>query len=83
MPAASSWTRARRRWDRSVPGADPGLGDESFGVDYAGNVAGFPVNRYSAVVRIGDTLYGSGLAALFTEPDVAAVMHTLNAILGL
>ena len=65
------------------PGADPGLGDESFGVDYAGNVAGFPVNRYSAVVRIGDTLYGSGLAALFTEPDVAAVMHTLNAILGL
>lgn len=65
------------------PGADPGLGDESFGVDYAGNVAGFPVNRYSAVVRIGDTLYGSGLAALFTEPDVAAVMHALNAILGL
>lgn len=65
------------------PGADPGLGDESFGVDYTGVVAGFPVNRYGAVVRIGDTLYSSALAALFTEPDVAAVMHALNAILGL
>ena len=65
------------------PGADPGLGDESFGVDYAGVVAGFPVNRYSAAVRIGDTLYGSGLAALFVDPDIAAVMGALNAILGL
>jgi len=65
------------------PGADPGLGDESFGADYAGVVAGFPVNRYDAVVRIGDTVYSSALAALFTQPDVAAVMHALNAILGL
>ncbi len=65
------------------PGADPDLGDESFGVDYAGVVAGFPVNRYSAAVRIGDTLYGSGLAALFVDPDIAAVMGALNAILGL
>ena len=64
------------------PGADPGLGDESFGVDYAGVVASFPVNRYGAVVRIGDTLYSSALAALFAEPDVAAVMHALNAIGG-
>lgn len=65
------------------PGADPGLGDESFGVDYSGVVAGFPVNRYGAVVRIGDTLYSSALAALFAQPDMAAVMQALNAILGL
>jgi len=65
------------------PGADPGLGDESFGADYAGVVAGFPVNRYDAVVRIGDTVYSSALAALFAQPDIAAVMHALNAILGL
>lgn len=65
------------------PGADPGLGDESFGVDYAGVVAGFPVNRYGTVVRIGDTLYSSALAALFAQPDIAAVMHALNAIGGL
>ena len=64
-------------------GEDPALGDESFGVDYEGIVSGLPVNRYGTAVRVGDSIYSAGLAAVFVEPDIAAVMHSLNAILGL
>ena len=64
-------------------GEDPALGDESFGVDYEGIVSGLPINRYGTAVRIGDSIYSAGLAAVFVEPDTAAVLHSLNAILGL
>ena len=64
-------------------GTDPALGDESFGVDYNAVVSGLPVTRYGTVVRIGDSMYSAGLAAVFVEPDVAAVLHSINAILGL
>ena len=64
-------------------GEDPALGDESFGVDYNAIVSGLPVTRYGTVVRIGDSIYSAGLAALFVEPDIAAVLASLNAILGL
>ncbi len=65
------------------PGENPGVGDESYGHDYSGIVAGFPVNRYSVTARVGDTIYHAGLAVLFLDPDVAAVLHAINAILGL
>ncbi|WP_420624663.1 lipase family protein [Candidatus Poriferisodalis sp.] len=65
------------------PGDTPELGDESYGHDYAGIVAGFPVNRYSVTARVGDTIYHAGFAVLFVDPDVAAVLGAINAILGL
>ena len=65
------------------PGDTPEVGDESYGHDYAGIVAGFPVNRYSATARVGDTVYHAGYAALFVGPDAAAVLQAINAILGL
>ena len=61
---------------------DPGIGDQSYGFDYAGIVSGFPVNRYSIAARVGDTVYQAGLAALFVEPDAAAVVHAITALLG-
>ena len=65
------------------PGDTPEVGDESYGHDYAGIVAGFPVNRYSVTARVGDTVYHAGYAALFVDPDAAAVLQAINAILGL
>ena len=65
-----------------APGENPGVGDESYGYDYAGIVSGFPVNRYSIAARVGDTVYQAGFAALFVEPDAAAVLHSINALLG-
>ena len=65
------------------PGDTPEVGDESYGHDYAGIVAGFPVNRYSVTARVGDTIYHAGFAVLFVDPDVAAVLGAINAILGL
>ncbi|WP_419922431.1 lipase family protein [Candidatus Poriferisodalis sp.] len=65
------------------PGDTPEVGDESYGHDYAGIVAGFPVNRYSVTARVGDTVYHAGYAALFVDPDAAAVLQAVNAILGL
>ena len=63
-------------------GENPGVGDESYSFNYAGIVSGFPVNRYSIAARVGDTVYQAGLAALFVEPDAAAVLHSINALLG-
>lgn len=65
-----------------VAGANPELGDESFGHDYAGTISGFGINRYSVTARVGDTIYHSGLAVLIVAPDPAVVLQALNAILG-
>ena len=63
-------------------GEDPGLGDESVGVDYAATFQGLPVNRYGILVRIGDSLYSSGATHVFVDPDKALVLATLNIFLG-
>ena len=63
-------------------GEDPGLGDESFGVDYVATFQGLPVNRYGMLVRIGDTLYSSGATHIFVDPDKELVLEALNAFLG-
>ena len=63
-------------------GEDPGLGDESFGTDYTATFQGLPVNRYGALVRIGDTLYSSGSTHVFVEPDKVIVLEALNTFLG-
>ena len=63
-------------------GEDPGLGDESFGTDYTATFQGLPVNRYGALVRIGDTLYSSGSTHVFVDPDKAIVLEALNTFLG-
>ena len=63
-------------------GEDPGLGDESFGTDYKATFQGLPVNRYGALVRIGDSLYSSGSTHVFVDPDKAIVLEALNTFLG-
>ena len=63
-------------------GEDPGLGDESFGTDYTATFQGLPVNRYGALVRIGDTLYSSGSTHVFVDPEKAIVLEALNTFLG-
>ena len=63
-------------------GEDPGLGDESFGTDYTATFQGLPVNRYGALVRIGDTLYSSGSTHVFVDPDKVIVLEALNTFLG-
>ena len=63
-------------------GDNPQVGEESYGHDYAGIVAGFPVNRYGVTARVGDTVYHAGLAVLFLDPDVNAVLDSMNALLG-
>ncbi|WP_419552225.1 hypothetical protein [Candidatus Poriferisodalis sp.] len=64
-------------------GEDPGLGDESFAVDYEGIVQGLPILRYATAVRIGDSIYSAGLAAIFVAPDPAIPLGALDLILGL
>ena len=63
-------------------GEDPGLGDESFGTDYAATFQGLPVNRYGVLVRIGDSMYSSGATHVFVDPDKAVVLEALNTFLG-
>ena len=63
-------------------GDDPGLGDESFGTDYAATFQGLPVNRYGVLVRIGDSIYSSGVARIFVDPDKALVLAVLDAFIG-
>lgn len=65
-----------------VEGEDPGLGDESFGTDYAATFQGLPVNRYGVLVRIGDSIYSSGATHVFVDPDKATVLAALNTFLG-
>lgn len=63
-------------------GDDPGLGDESFGTDYTATFQGLPVNRYGALVRVGDSIYSSGATYIFVEPDKALVLAALDVFLG-
>ncbi len=63
-------------------GDDPGLGDESFGTDYVATFQGLPVNRYGVLVRIGDSIYSSGLTRIFVDPDKAVVLAALDIFLG-
>ena len=65
-----------------VEGEDPDLGDESFGLDYTATFQGLPVNRYGVLVRIGDSIYGSGATHVFVDPDKATVFEALNTFLG-
>jgi hypothetical protein len=65
-----------------VEGDDPGLGDESFGTDYTAAFQGLPVNRYGALVRIGDSIYSSGATHVFVDPDKALVLAALDTFLG-
>ncbi len=64
------------------PGEDPELGDESFGTDFTATVQGLAVNRYGVVVRVGDSIYSSGLTSVFLEPDPAIVLAALDSFLG-
>ncbi len=63
-------------------GDDPALGDESFGTDYTATFQGLPVNRYGALVRIGDSIYSSGATHVFVAPDKATVLEALDTFLG-
>ena len=63
-------------------GEDPALGDESFGTDYTATFQGLPVNRYGVLVRVGDSIYGSGATHVFVDPDKATVLEALNTFLG-
>ncbi len=64
------------------PGEDPALGEESFATDYTATYQGLPINRFGVVVRVGDSMYSSGLTTVFLEPDPAIVLTTLNDLLG-
>lgn len=63
-------------------GEDPGLGDESFGTDYTATFEGLPVIRYGVLVRVGDSIYGSGAARIFLDPDKSLVLGALDVFLG-
>ena len=58
-----------------------GLGDESFGSQYSGNVGGVAVSRVGFVVRVGDTIYSTSQTQAFAAADPAVALEALHTIL--
>ncbi|MCP3912415.1 MAG: hypothetical protein GY713_15835 [Actinomycetia bacterium] len=71
-------TTAEGSFSRSI---DPGLGDESYGHEFSGDLAGFPVSRVSYTARVGDTIYSSSQSQGFVAAEPEVVLEALGAIL--